>query len=40
MRTYSELVEFDEANPVSRRLLGDIYLRHGWYGEAYRQYKG
>jgi tetratricopeptide (TPR) repeat protein len=40
MRTYSELVEFDEKNLASRRLLGDIYLRHGWYAEAYRQYKG
>jgi len=40
MRTYSELVEFDQANAASRRLLGDIYLRHGWYAEAYRQYKG
>jgi len=40
MRTYSELVEFDQANLASRRLLGDIYLRHGWYAEAYRQYKG
>ena len=40
MRTYSELVEFDQRNVASRRLLGDIYLRHGWYAEAYRQYKG
>jgi Mg-chelatase subunit ChlD/tetratricopeptide (TPR) repeat protein len=40
MRTYSELVEFDQMNLGSRRLLGDIYLRHGWYAEAYRQYKG
>jgi predicted negative regulator of RcsB-dependent stress response len=40
MRTYSELVEFDPASIASRKLLGDIYLRHGWYAEAYRQYKG
>ena len=40
MRTYSELVEFDQNNAASRRLLGDIYLRHGWYSDAYRQYKG
>lgn len=38
IRTYSELVEFDPRNLASRRLLGDIYLGHGWYGPAYRQY--
>jgi len=39
LRTYSEIVEFDGDNPASRRVLGDIYLRQGWYGAAYRQYK-
>jgi Ca-activated chloride channel homolog len=38
-RLFSEIVEFDPANPVSRRLLGDIFLRHGWYDGAYRQYE-
>lgn len=38
-RTYSEIVEFDPGNPDSRRLLGDVYLRHAWYPAAYRQYK-
>ena len=37
--TYSEIVEFDPRNTSSRRLLGDIYLAHGWYGPAYRQFK-
>jgi Ca-activated chloride channel family protein len=39
VRTYSEIVEFDPDNGESRRLLGDIYLGHGWYEPAYRQYK-
>ena len=39
LRTYSEVVEFDGNNPESRRVLGDIYLRQGWYAAAYRQYK-
>ncbi|MFT3770747.1 MAG: VIT domain-containing protein [Minicystis sp.] len=39
VRTYSEIVEFDPASADSRRLLGDVYLRHGWYPAAYRQYK-
>jgi tetratricopeptide (TPR) repeat protein len=39
MRTYSEVVEFDPASPVSRRVLGDIFLRRGWYAAAHRQYK-
>jgi tetratricopeptide (TPR) repeat protein len=38
-RTYSEIVEFDPGSVASRRLLGDVYLRHGWYPAAYRQYK-
>jgi Ca-activated chloride channel family protein len=39
VRTYSEIVEFDPLSADSRRLLGDIYLRHRWYPAAYRQYK-
>ena len=39
MRAYSEIVEFAPADPAARQLLGDIYLRHGWYELAYRQYK-
>jgi Ca-activated chloride channel homolog len=38
VRTYSEIVEFDARDLGSRRLLGDIYLGHGWYDAAYRQY--
>lgn len=38
VRTYSEIVEFDPSSADSRRLLGDVYLRHGWYQAAYRQY--
>ncbi len=39
VRTYSEIVEFDPKSLASRRLLGDIYLAHGWYSQAYLQYK-
>jgi Ca-activated chloride channel homolog len=39
LRTYSEIVEFDGASAQSRRVLGDIFLRRGWYPAAYRQYK-
>jgi tetratricopeptide (TPR) repeat protein len=39
VRTYSEIVEFDAESTPSRRLLGDIYFGHGWYGPAYRQYR-
>jgi tetratricopeptide (TPR) repeat protein/Mg-chelatase subunit ChlD len=39
VRAYSEIVEFDPGSAESRRLLGDVYLRHGWYPAAYRQYK-
>jgi Ca-activated chloride channel family protein len=39
LRTYSEIVEFDPSNPASRRLVGDSFLRHGWYPAAYRQYR-
>ncbi|HUU02902.1 MAG TPA: VIT domain-containing protein [Myxococcota bacterium] len=39
VRTYSEIVEFDPGSVLSRRLLGDIYLAHGWYDPAYNQYE-
>ena len=39
VRTYSEIVEFDPSNLSSRTLLGDIYLAHGWYQPAYRQFR-
>ncbi len=39
LRTYSEVVEFNGDDPLSRRVLGDLYLRNGWYDAAYRQYK-
>jgi Ca-activated chloride channel homolog len=38
VRTYSEIVEFDSTSLPSRLLLGDVYLEHGWYEPAYRQY--
>jgi hypothetical protein len=38
-RAYSEIVEFAPRDPAARQLLGDIYLRHGWYELAYRQYR-
>ena len=38
-RTYSEIVEFDGQSALSRRVLGDIFLRQHWYPAAYRQYK-
>jgi Ca-activated chloride channel homolog len=39
LRTYSEVVEFNGNDVLSRRVLGDIYLRNGWYDAAYRQYR-
>jgi Ca-activated chloride channel family protein len=38
-RVFSEIVEYDPSGESTRRLLGDIFLRHGWYQEAYRQYQ-
>jgi Ca-activated chloride channel family protein len=38
-RLFSELVEFAPDSVSSRRLLGDIFLRHGWYEDASRQYE-
>jgi Ca-activated chloride channel homolog len=38
-RLFSELVEFSPHGIDSRRLLGDIFLRHRWYADAYRQYE-
>jgi Ca-activated chloride channel homolog len=37
-RTYSELVEYNPWDAEARRMLGDVFLRHGWYEDAYRQY--
>lgn len=39
-RTCSELVEFNPNDPKAHERLGDMFLRHGWYQEAYRQYTG
>lgn len=39
LRTYSEIVEFDGESKESRRVLGDIFQRQGWYQQSYRQYK-
>ena len=39
-RTCSELVEFNPEDPKAHERLGDIFLRRGWYAEAYRQYSG
>jgi Ca-activated chloride channel family protein len=39
LRTYSEVVEFNGNDPLSRRVLGDLFLRNGWYDAAYRQFK-
>ncbi|HLT36692.1 MAG TPA: hypothetical protein VK034_10405, partial [Enhygromyxa sp.] len=38
-RLYSELVEFAPDQLDSRRLLGDVFMRHGWRQDAYRQYQ-
>jgi tetratricopeptide (TPR) repeat protein len=38
MRTCSEMVEFNADRPDARQRLGDLFLRHGWYEAAYRQY--
>ena len=38
-RSCSELVEFNPENQLARRQLGDLFLRHKWYSEAYRQFK-
>ncbi len=37
-RTCSELVEFNPNNASAMERLGDLFLRRGWYKEAYRQY--
>jgi Ca-activated chloride channel family protein len=37
-RVFSEIVEYDPEGQHTRRLLGDIFMRHGWYQEAYHQY--
>jgi hypothetical protein len=37
-KAYSEIVEHNPVDPKARRMLGDVFLRHGWYEDAYRQY--
>jgi tetratricopeptide (TPR) repeat protein len=37
-KTYSEIVEYNPWDAQARRMLGDIFLRHGWHEDAYRQY--
>jgi tetratricopeptide (TPR) repeat protein len=37
-KIYSEIVEHNPTDSDARRLLGDIFLRYGWYEDAYRQY--
>ncbi len=37
-RVLSEIVEFDPDSATNRRLLGDVFLRHGWFDGAYAQY--
>jgi Flp pilus assembly protein TadD len=38
-RSCSELVEFNPGDSGARTLLGDLFLRRGWYAAAYRQYR-
>jgi tetratricopeptide (TPR) repeat protein len=38
-RLFSEIVEFDPTSARSRGMLGDIFFRHGWFEDAYRQYE-
>lgn len=38
-RTCSEIVELSDADPAARGRLGDLFLRHGWFDAAYRQYR-
>ncbi|MDD5309160.1 MAG: VIT domain-containing protein [Deltaproteobacteria bacterium] len=38
-RTCSEIVEFDPDDADARRQVGDLFLRHGWYDAAYREYR-
>ncbi len=38
-RSCSELVEFNESDAAARLRLGNLFLRHGWYDAAYRQFK-
>jgi len=38
-RVFSEIVEYDPNGVSTRRLLGDIFLRHRWHQAAYRQYQ-
>jgi Ca-activated chloride channel family protein len=38
-RSCSELVEFNENDASARMRLGNLFLRHGWFDAAYRQFR-
>jgi len=38
-RAFSEIVEFAPFDELARRRLGDLYRAHGWFEDAYRQYR-
>ena len=38
-RVFSEIVEHTPLDPWARRRLGDLYRAHGWYDDAYREYR-
>jgi len=38
-RTFSEIVEFAPTDELARRRLGDLYRAHGWFDDAYRQFR-
>ncbi len=38
-RVFSEIVEHAPYDPWGRRRLGDLYRAHGWYDDAYREYR-
>lgn len=39
IRVFSEIIEFNADDASARSALGDIYLAHAWFQEAYAQYK-
>lgn len=38
-RVFSEIVEHTPLDPWARQRLGDLYRAHGWYDDAYREYR-
>lgn len=38
-RVFGEIVEFAPQDALARRRLGDLYRAHGWFEEAYLQYR-